>query len=69
MTLRDGRVFEDRQPHIRGGVHEPLTREEIERKFRGNATYGGWDAARADGFLKFARNAFDKPVDLSGFRG
>jgi len=69
MTLRDGRVFEDRQPHIRGGVHEPLTREEIERKFRSNARYGGWDAARADGFLQFARNAFDKPVDLSGFRG
>src|SRR6266699_3360467 len=69
MTLRDGRVFEDRQPHIRGGVHEPLTREEIERKFRSNARYGGWDAARAERFLQFARNAFDKPVDLSGFRG
>jgi len=69
MTLRDGRVFEDRQPHIRGGVHEPLTREEIERKFRSNARYGGWDAARAERFLQFARSAFDKPVDLSGFRG
>src|SRR6266850_597027 len=69
MTLRDGRVLEERQPHIRGGVHEPLTREEIERKFRSNATYGGWDTARADGFLQFARNVFDKPVDLSGFRG
>src|SRR5881396_240665 len=69
MTLRDGRVFEDRQPHIRGGVHEPLTREEIERKFRSNARYGGWDAARAERFLQFARSAFDKPIDLSGFRG
>src|SRR5437773_2278662 len=69
MTLRDGRVFEDRQPHIRGGVHEPLTREEIERKFRSNARYGGWNAVRAERFLQFARNAFDKPVDLSGFRG
>jgi 2-methylcitrate dehydratase PrpD len=69
MTLRDGRVFEDRQPHIRGGVHEPLAREEIERKFRSNAAYGGWDKARAERFLQFARNAFDGPVDLSGFRG
>jgi len=69
MTLRDGRVFEERQPHIRGGVHEPLTRGEIERKFRSNAAYGGWDAGRAERFLQFARNAFDGPVDLSGFRG
>jgi len=69
MTLRDGRVFEERQPHIRGGVHEPLAREEIERKFRSNARYGGWDAARAEQFLQFARKAFDEPIDLSGFRG
>src|SRR5438445_5771874 len=69
MTLRDGRVFEERQPHIRGGVDEPLTCEEIERKFRSNARYGGWDAARAERFLQFARSAFDKSIDLSGFRG
>ena len=69
MTLRSGRVFEERQPHIRGGVQEPLTREEIERKFRSNARSGGWDAARAEQFLQFARKAFDEPVDLSGFRG
>ena len=27
MTLKDGRVFEERQPHIRGGAHEPLSRD------------------------------------------
>jgi 2-methylcitrate dehydratase PrpD len=69
ITLKDGRVFEERQPHIRGGVHEPLTREDIERKFLSNARYGGWDAARAAGFLHFARKAFETRVDLSGFRG
>jgi 2-methylcitrate dehydratase PrpD len=69
MTLNDGRVFEERQPHIRGGVHEPLSREEIEHKFRGNAQYGGWDAARADRLLHLARNAFDTRFDLGGFRG
>jgi 2-methylcitrate dehydratase PrpD len=69
MTLKDGRVFEERQPHIRGGVHEPLGREELELKFRSNAAYGGWDPARAGQFLQFARNAFDNPLDLSRFRG
>jgi 2-methylcitrate dehydratase PrpD len=68
MTLKDGRVFEERQPHIRGGVHEPLAREEIEQKFRGNTRYGGWHPARADALLQFARSAFDQAVDLSEFR-
>jgi len=69
MTLKDGRVFEERQPHIRGGVHEPLSREDIERKFRGNARHGGWDDALAGRFLRFAAGAFDGGVDLSPFRG
>lgn len=69
MTLKDGRVFEQRQPHIRGGVHEPLSREDIERKFRGNVAYGGWTEARADQFLKFAKTVFGGKLDLSSFRG
>ena len=69
MTLKDGRVFEERQPHIRGGVHEPLSRADIEQKFRGNARYGGWSDARADRFLAFAQRAFDAPLDLAAFRG
>jgi len=68
MTLKDGRVFEERQPHIRGGVHEPLSREDIERKFRGNAAYGGWDAALADRFLAFSKEAFNGKMDLATFR-
>jgi 2-methylcitrate dehydratase PrpD len=68
MTLKDGRVFEERQPHIRGGVHEPLSREDIERKFRGNAAYGGWPAPLADQFLAFAKDAFHGTLDLSPFR-
>ena len=31
--LRDGDVVEERQPHMRGGAHEPLTRQDIEEKF------------------------------------
>jgi len=69
MTLKDGRTFEERQPHIRGGVHEPLSAADVERKFRGNVRHGGWDEARAERFLRFARRAFDAPPDLSAFRG
>ncbi len=68
MTLKDGRVFEERQPHIRGGVFEPLAPGELERKFRGNAAYGGWPAPLADNFLAFAREAFNGSMDLTAFR-
>ncbi len=68
MTLRDGRVLEERQPHIRGGVHEPLSRHDIERKFRGNAAYGGWPESLADQFLAFAEKAFHGALDLAPFR-
>ena len=68
MTLKDGRVFEERQPHIRGGVHEPLSRDELELKFLANAAHGGWDAPLAQRFLAFAREAFDGSMDLSPYR-
>jgi 2-methylcitrate dehydratase PrpD len=69
ITLKDGRVFEERQPHIRGGIHEPLAPEDIERKFRSNTAYGGWGPAQAERFLEFARTAFGGALDLSAFRG
>ena len=69
MTLKDGRVFEERQPHIRGGMHEPLTREDIERKFLGNALHGGWSAQRAAELLRTLRSLFAGKFDLSALRG
>ena len=68
MTLKDGSVVEERQPHIRGGAHEPLSREEIEDKFRRNAEFGGWSRQRADGFLKSIPTFFDGPLDLKAWR-
>jgi 2-methylcitrate dehydratase PrpD len=68
MRLRDGQVFEERQPHIRGGAAEPLSREEIEAKFHGNARHGGWSPALAEQFVECSRKIFDEKVDLSPFR-
>ena len=69
MTLKDGRVFEERQPHIRGGAHEPLSRGDIEAKYRGNCEYGGWPKERAQRFLDAVPKFFDTPLDLSALRG
>ena len=69
MTLKDGRVLEERQPHIRGGAQEPLERSEIEDKFLGNCAFGGWPAERAQRFLSAVPKFFRAPLDLTLLRG
>jgi 2-methylcitrate dehydratase PrpD len=67
-TLNDGTVIEERQPHIRGGAQEPLSRADIEAKFRANCQYGGWSAAQARRFLDSVPQFFDRPLDLKPLR-
>ena len=67
-VLADGRVVEERQPHMRGGAHEPLTRGDIEEKFVLNAHHGGWDAVRTQSALALMRTLFDGKIDLSSLR-
>jgi 2-methylcitrate dehydratase PrpD len=68
-SLRDGSVVEERQPHMRGGAHEPLSRADIEEKFLLNARHGGWSEQRAAAALKSIAGLFDGPVELSELRG
>jgi 2-methylcitrate dehydratase PrpD len=37
VTLANGQVLEENQPHPRGGLEDPLPPEEITEKFRANA--------------------------------
>ena len=66
--LRDGRVVEERQPHLRGGAHEPLPRADLEAKFRANVGFGGWSAADAAAGLKAVDGVFEGPFELGVFR-
>ena len=68
-TLRDGSVAEERQPYMRGGAQEPLTRADIEEKFMLNAAHGGWSRDRAAKGLQLAGKLFDGPIDLALLRG
>jgi 2-methylcitrate dehydratase PrpD len=68
VVLKDGSALEERQPHFRGGAHEPLSRADLEEKFRLNCAYGGWPKERGEAFLSLCRNPGDRPLDLSGFR-
>ncbi len=68
-TLADGRVVEERQPHLRGGAQEPLTRADIEEKFLLNARHGGYDDKRARAALALLCGLYAGAIDLSSLRG
>ena len=68
--LKDGRIVEERQPHLRGGATEPLSRAELENKFTANARIGGWTDARIASALELARSLWDgHRVNLDVLRG
>ena len=68
-VLRDGSVVEERQPYMRGGAQEPLTRADIEQKFLLNTQHGGWSGEHAAQVLDLTKRLFDGPVDLAPLRG
>ena len=70
VRMKDGSVLEERQPHLRGGAHEPLSRADVEDKFRHNCAYGGWSREPGRplprvGEGRFRRRA-DRPFRRSG---
>jgi 2-methylcitrate dehydratase PrpD len=68
-VMQDGSVIEERQPHMRGGAHEPLTRQDIEDKFVLNARHGQWPEMRIASGLARAKALYDGPLDLKVLRG
>jgi 2-methylcitrate dehydratase PrpD len=67
-VLRDGSTIEERQPHMRGGAHEPLTRADLEEKFALNARHGGWAEREIDAALMLTRRFYDGPFNLEILR-
>jgi 2-methylcitrate dehydratase PrpD len=67
-TMKDGSVIEERQPHLRGGAHEPLTRHDVADKFALNARHGGWTRAQSDATLKLLSGLYQGKIDLSPLR-
>jgi 2-methylcitrate dehydratase PrpD len=68
-TLRDGSVVEERQPYLRGGAREPLTRQDVIDKFRLNVQHGGWSASQGETALKLMAGLYHGRIDLSSLRG
>jgi 2-methylcitrate dehydratase PrpD len=67
-TLKDGSVVEDRQPYLRGGAQEPLTRQDVIDKFALNAQHGGWSKSQGDAALKMLSGLYGGRIDLTSLR-
>jgi 2-methylcitrate dehydratase PrpD len=69
VTLRNGEVREARQGHFRGGVEEPLSYDDLVRKFRANCIYGGLTESHANDLLRMLTQLLNQPkVDLRPLR-
>jgi hypothetical protein len=66
--MKDGSVIEERQPYLRGGAQEPLTRQDVTDKFVLNAQHGGWDKAQSDAALQLLAGLYQRKIDLSALR-
>jgi 2-methylcitrate dehydratase PrpD len=67
-TMKDGSVVEERQPYLRGGAQEPLTRQDVTDKFMLNAQHGGWDKTQSDSTLKLLAGLYQGKMDLRTLR-
>ena len=47
---------------MRGGMHAPLSSEEVEAKFLDNVLYGGWSREQSDRFRDLSRRLFSQPT-------
>ena len=68
LTMKDGSVIEERQPHLRGGAQEPLTRQDVTDKFALNVQHGGWTRAQGDAALKLLAGLYHGKIDLGALR-
>src|SRR6202030_4147251 len=67
-AMKDGSVIEERQPYLRGGAQEPLTRQDVTDKFALNAQHGGWTGTQSDATLTLLAGLYDGKIDLSALR-
>ena len=63
VHFKNGIIEELQQDHMRGGVKEPLTRNELIKKFQSNIYYGKWSKEQGKRLLNFCIN-LEKYEDL-----
>ena len=65
LIYEDGHTEEVEQLFMRGGAQAPLTREEIDAKFRANVAFGGYQPDEVDTLLEVCNRIAQKQGDYS----
>ena len=65
VELADGSVLEERQGQLRGGVRDPLTREDILSKAQANLEFAGRSQSAAEVLEEFAQTLFNRSGNFS----
>ena len=68
VIVKDGNVVEERQPYLRGGAQEPLTRQDVVDKFALNVAHGGWSKVQGEAALKLLAGLYKSKIDLHALR-
>lgn len=58
VRLTSGEVISEHQAQLRGGLREPMGREELVAKCAANLAFGGWQGASAEQIAAFADGLF-----------
>lgn len=65
VRLTNGETVSESQGQLRGGVREPLSREELLRKCQANLDFGHWTSMNAQELAQFADDLFTSEAPFS----
>jgi 2-methylcitrate dehydratase PrpD len=68
IRLSTGEVLSEHQPQLRGGLREPMGRDELVAKCEANLDFGAWRGARAQEIAGFADDLFGSDAPFSAAR-
>ena len=68
IRLRSGETLAEHQGQLRGGLREPMTRDDLEAKCSANLAFGKWTGLSAREILTFADGIFDSDAVFDASR-
>jgi len=65
VYLKNGDMLTEHQGQLRGGIHEPMTRDELVNKCQANLNFGQWQGLQATDLAQFSDHLFSSKDTFS----
>ncbi|WP_114964262.1 MmgE/PrpD family protein [Alkalilacustris brevis] len=65
LHMKSGELIEEHQPQMRGGLRQPMTRDDLVRKCAANLKFGGWQGMDAEEIATMVDAMFTSEADFS----